>query len=155
MSTSACFHCNCLFEICRNPKQTYCAKIACQNARKQRWRRQKLHTDTHYHENQKASQAKWLKKNTSYWRRYREQHSAYTTQNRQKQRLRQQVRRQSVVSLAQKHTIKNRINSSEYYQLIPVQIGNNASLFATHPLAKSDALIVKMSLLSAHYEAVP
>ena len=149
MVASVCCHCTCLFEICRNPRQTYCAKIACQNARKQRWRREKLQTDPSYQENQKASQAKWLKKNTPYWQRYREQHPAYTTKNRQQQRVRQQVKRQLIVPLAQEHPIKNMINSSEYYQLLPVQPGHNASLFASGCVAKSDALIVKISLISA------
>jgi hypothetical protein len=149
MVTSVCCHCNCLFEIFRNPRQTYCAKIGCQNARKQIWRRQKLQTDRNYQENKKASQAKWLQKNTTYWQRYREQHPGYATKNRQQQRVRQQVKRQLIVPLAQEQAIKNIINTSEYYQLIPVQPGNNVSLFATHSLAKSDALIVKISLISA------
>jgi hypothetical protein len=155
MAPSVCCYCNGLFEIYRNPTQTYCAKRACQNARKQRWRRQKLQIDASYQENKKASQSRWSTKNPTYWQEYRERHPAYTSRNRQQQRVRQQRKRRLAVGLAQEVAIKKTIHRSEYYQLVPVALGDNASLFATRPLAKSDALIVKISLVSAYYEGVP
>ena len=148
MSLLSCCHCNCYFEIYRNPTQTYCSETACQNARKQKWRRQKLKDDASYQENQKSSQARWVKKNTDYWRRYREQHPAYQEKNRQQQRERQQKIRRLVVFQAQEQSTKSVLTRGEYYQVIPLELANNASLFATRPLAKSDALLVEISFMT-------
>ena len=49
------------------PRQTYCAKAACQKARKLLWQTTKRHSDHDYYENQAKANKAWIKRNALYW----------------------------------------------------------------------------------------
>ncbi len=70
------------------PRQSYCAKAECQQARKRLWQKTKRKTDHDYHENQARAQSNWRGDHPGYWRRYRETHPDYAARNRRQQRLR-------------------------------------------------------------------
>ena len=70
--TFKCSHCRRMRP--RNPRvkdQKYCGERACQNARKNKWRKEKLRTDEAYREGVRESQNQWLEKNPNYWKQYR------------------------------------------------------------------------------------
>jgi hypothetical protein len=72
----------------QTPQQSYCPAEACQRERQRRWRRDKLRQDPDYHENQASAQQAWLKRNSSYWRNYRDRRPDYVERNRTLQRKR-------------------------------------------------------------------
>lgn len=74
------------------PRQRYCSAAECQRERRRRWQQQHLRADDDYRENQARSRAAWSQRHSDYWRRYREAHPAYTTRNRDLQRMRYQRR---------------------------------------------------------------
>jgi len=141
ITQQSCHHCHKLFTIKRNPKQIYCSAKACQNARKNAWRRKKLKRDDDYRANQKIASQKWRQRNRSYWRHYREKHPKYTERNRQQQKQRDELRnkRTSRILANSDALLQENDIFSGTYQLIPVN--------ASH-LANSDALTVEISLLS-------
>ena len=74
------------------PDQQYCSRRKCQNARRQRWRKEKLASDPDYKDNQNDAQGRWCEKNPEYWKKYRASHPAYTQRNRHLQRERNKRR---------------------------------------------------------------
>lgn len=72
----------------QTPRQLYCAKAECQQARKRLWQKTKRKTDHDYHENQAQAQSNWRGNHPDYWRRYRETHPDYAASNRRQQRQR-------------------------------------------------------------------
>ena len=70
-----CRCCGCWFTARANvANQQYCSRRICQNARRQRWRKQKLLTDPDYKADQYAAQKRWCEKNPDYWKHYRDCH---------------------------------------------------------------------------------
>lgn len=68
-----CRHCKKLW-LKRSAEQRYCGSKACQQARKNAWRRRKLEVDPDYRANQRASTQAWLAAqggSGAYYRRYR------------------------------------------------------------------------------------
>lgn len=123
-----CKHCGRSFVIsARRPDQKYCTQKECRRARKNEWQRRKLASDEDYRRNQADCQANWLKRNTGYWKRYREKHPEYAQRNREKQRERNSKSRQTpdrpIASSVAKMDAKNhhRYLISGYYKLIPVK----------------------------------
>ena len=94
--TKKCCQCHQAFIPKRNPKQHYCGKLACQNSRKYKWRKQKCACDRDYRENQRRANQHWQKRNPDYWRCYRETCVDYVKRNREQTKLRKQKRRQIV-----------------------------------------------------------
>ncbi len=89
-----CVHCRCLFVP--NPRaktQRFCAKKACQQARKAQWQRDKMATDPDYRANQRDCQQRWQRQHPQYWREYRQQRAAYRERNRLLQQHRDHTRR--------------------------------------------------------------
>lgn len=129
------------------PNQQYCSRRICQNARRQRWRKKKLKRDAEYRADQYASQKRWCKKNPGYWERYRALHPDYCQRNREMQkarnRKRTQVRRQRKGLIAKRYALagQNGIISG-YYNLLPADGAM---------IAKSDALLVKLDVVSGNY----
>ena len=72
----------------QSPRQAYCPKIECQQARKRLWQQIKRRTDYGYFENQILSQERWQRRNSAYWRQYRDKHPDYVASNREKQKAR-------------------------------------------------------------------
>lgn len=144
-----CVHCHQTFFLTRNPAQQYCAARCCQNARKRVWRKQARLKDPTYDENQRRVNGMWRRRQTDYWRRYRESHPNYMQRNREQQKLRDRRRAQESMLSNASHLAKSdaletrkaaQITVPEgFYQLIPVMHSD---------LAKSDALTVKISVMT-------
>lgn len=87
-----CQHCKKLIKINNRLKgtQRYCNSKICQQARKNRWEREKLLNDEEYLKKRKASKSKWRRKKPAhqYQKSYRESHTNYKHQNRITQRKR-------------------------------------------------------------------
>lgn len=144
-----CLCCGRLFTpLCNVPDQQYCSCKRCQNARRQRWRKQKLSNDPDYKANQEASQRRWCKKNPDYWRRYRASHPKYNQRNRELQRFRNQKRRvDASAQIAKRYTYKDQIGvKSGVYKLVPID---------GSPIAKRYALIAKLDVISDNYAHAP
>lgn len=139
-----CAHCHEAFTAQRNPLQQYCGHQACQNARKCGWRKQKRVVDPDYRQNQRRANQKWQKQCSLYWRQYRATHADYTQRNRQQQANRDRQRSQKVhlsdASLLAKSDALDNKN--------PDLSGCYSLTRLTPDLAKSDAFIVKISVLT-------
>ncbi len=143
-----CRCCGCWFIPRANvPNQQYCSCRICQNARRQRWRKQKLSTDPDYKADQYAAQRRWCEKNPDYWKRYRACHPDYCQRNRQKQKQRNCKGGKRPIELgsviAKRYALKpaNEIISG-LYRLSPVDGAM---------IAKSDALLVKLDVIAGNY----
>ena len=143
-----CEHCRKKFtRFSHIPGQRYCSRVQCQNARRQKWRKQKLAIDKDYKANQKDAQGRWCEKNPGYWKRYRATHPEYVQRNRQLQRVRNQRRKATIYAsdtsslIAKRYALSSK-NSflSGYYRLIPVGSGL---------IAKRYALLVKIDAITA------
>ncbi|MBW1749682.1 MAG: hypothetical protein JRJ37_03095 [Deltaproteobacteria bacterium] len=77
------------------PKQKFCSRKECQQARKREWNKKKLASDPEYQEARKDAQKRWKDKNPNYWKDYRARHSGYTRKNREQQNIRNRKRRQN------------------------------------------------------------
>ncbi len=142
-----CKGCGQIFLITRNPGQHYCGNPDCQRVRKNKWRRSARHEDSDYRNNQSHSNRRWQASHPDYWKQYRASHQKYVQQNREKQRVRDgraKIPLQAQVThLAKSDALhgKNLINLGNYW-LIPAPSNN---------LAKSDALFVKIDLITTGY----
>lgn len=143
-------HCKCcrrIFLITRNPGQHYCSKADCQRARKNQWRKNARRNDVDYRSNQSRSNQRWQVSHPDYWKRYRASHQKYVHRNREKQRVRDgsakiRVHAQGAhLAKSDASPENNPIHSGSYW-LIPVLVNN---------LAKSDALFVKIDLITTGY----
>lgn len=137
-----------MFQPVRNQRQQFCSRHFCQNVRKSQWRRIKRKDDPDYRANQKHAYQKWLKKNPGYWQQYREKHPIYTNRNREQQ-LQRNLHQRSTSNNNARLIAKSDALISEspvktgVYQLVPT---------AESEIAKSDALIVKISLITNGYQ---
>jgi hypothetical protein len=85
--------CGVLFTPCGQvPGQTYCSSKRCQQARKNKWNREKFATDPDYREYKQVAQERRKKRTPKYWQEYRARHPDYTQKNRAKQRNRNKKR---------------------------------------------------------------
>jgi hypothetical protein len=146
MSTSRCKHCG--KKIKKNPRlkvqQHYCGSKECQQARKNKWEREKIGTDEDYRAKRKSSLRPWYNEKPCgvYQREYRESHPEYVKICREKQKERNQKRthspRESQIvnpdALAAESLITQGI-----YTIIP--FGTDASEKIVNP----DAFLVQIS----------
>lgn len=84
----------------QSPRQAYCPKLECQQARKRLWQQTKRSTDYGYLENQVLSQERWRRRNSDYWRQYRSEHPDYVASNREKQIKRNARQRKDTSAIA-------------------------------------------------------
>lgn len=140
-----CAHCQQSFVLCLNPQQRYCSQHACQNKRKSIWRKSKHADDPDYRINKQSTNKRWQQGHPDYWRKYRATHPEYEKRNRQQQWLRDQKHIQGVCKSDASHLAKcdasppkNNIKSG-VYRISPI---------ASARLAKSDALLVEISLMT-------
>jgi len=143
-----CACCKCIRR--KNPRvknQKYCGAKACQQARKNKWQREKLQTDHDYKADKREMQQSWLARNPDYWRRYRAQNPIYCERNRKLQRERDkqisdargQVREGDTGHLAKMDTLNQYFNhTTTGYYIYPVESN----------LAKKDALTVNIVPIS-------
>lgn len=137
-----CAHCKRFFH--RNPRvkeQRFCSRRSCQQARKNRWQRDKMARDPDYQANQKDAWRGWQERNRDYWKRYRQEHPDYCTRNRLLQTRRDEKRRQR--DLAKEDALKpiHPIETGMYY-VLPWHLSH---------LAKMDALGQKVLIISEGY----
>ena len=138
------FRCVCCRRIRpRNPRvknQLYCSAKSCQQARKNKWQREKQQTDPDYRANKKESQRSWQERNPGYWRQYRNRNTEYCEMNRKQQKVRDNHRRSADDEIRSSHLAKKDTlnqffhDTTESYYILPV-IDN---------CAKKDALTVKI-----------
>ncbi|CAL7959134.1 conserved hypothetical protein [Gammaproteobacteria bacterium] len=133
-----CQHCGGYLVKYRNPNQRYCSEAACQRQRKNLWRRNKLSTDGDYRSNQNAATRKWRQSHHDSWQPYRTTHPAYVIRKRERQRIRDQQSKDLYRAKSDASTPHKLVTSGTYH-LIPVTESH---------LAKSDALIVKIALIT-------
>ena len=131
--------------------QQYCSRRICQNARRQRWRKQKLLTDPDYKADQYAAQKRWCEKNPDYWKHYRDCHPDYGQRNRNMQKQRNRNRRRPPTDpgdmIAKRYALNRQKGiKSGLYTLLPV-VGQM--------IAKSDALLVKLDVIAGNYANGP
>jgi hypothetical protein len=87
----------------RNPRarnQRYCGAKPCQQARKNKWQRNKQQVDSDHKINKEESQRAWRQQNPDYWKLYRERNTEYCERNRQLQRKRDLKRHHKNLSAA-------------------------------------------------------
>jgi len=119
--------------------QQYCSDPECQKARKRKWQKEKLATDSDYRANQAEAQRQWRSRNRDYWRRYRERNPTYTKKNRTGQRERNRRRRLGS-GIAKMDELEGKPHVlSGRYRLIPV---------CNPGIAKMDELIVEIGVIS-------
>lgn len=93
-----CSYCHELFDPSPyHPKQTVCISPECQRRRRNDYHRNKIATDSEYRLTCAESRKKWRERNPGYQRDYRCQHEDYCRRNRQKQRVRNQKRKLSLI----------------------------------------------------------
>jgi hypothetical protein len=80
-----------------HPKQTVCFSPECQRRRQSNYHRKKIATDTDYRQTCTESRKKWRDNNPNYQQRYRALHEDYCQRNRQKQHVRNQKRKLSLI----------------------------------------------------------
>jgi hypothetical protein len=122
--------------------------VSCQAARKRHWRKQKHANDFDYRENQQRANKSWQQRHPDYWRHYRETHPNYTQRNREQQLMRDQRRHQKVCK-SDALSLATLAKSDALAMSSPVKSGIYCLMPVTrHVLAKSDALIVEIALVS-------
>ncbi len=96
------FRCSCCKRIKRlNPRARnlrYCGSKPCQQARKNKWQRNKQQMDSDHKINKEESQRTWRQQNPGYWKRYRKRNPKYCERNRKLQRIRDVRRRLKNIS---------------------------------------------------------
>lgn len=102
----------------QSPRQAYCPKAECQQARKRLWQQAKRSTDYGYFQNQAHSQERWRRRNSDYWRQYRDEHPDYVASNREKQKERNARQRQGVALIANSDTSPAETFLSGTYKLV-------------------------------------
>ena len=136
--------CGRLFVPCPQvPKQKFCSRKECQQARKREWNRKKLASDSEYQEARKDAQKRWKDKNPDYWKDYRSRHSSYTRKNREEQRIRNQKRRKKasepmIVKTDESIPANNVLTGR--YKIIPVR---------ADMIVKTDECIVEITAISS------
>jgi hypothetical protein len=107
--------------------------------RRRLWQKEKLATDEDYRRNQGDAQRRWRESHRDYWREYRQSHPDYSERNRCLQRERNHLRRREMVAKMDALAPRTSVAPGTY-QLLPYEPGG---------IAKMDALIVKIDLVSA------
>ena len=127
----------------QTPKQSYCSSPACQRERRRRWQQARRQSDPEYRDNQLRAQASWVERHRDYWRAYRRAHPEYTERNRTLQRQRDAQRRVRVLAKMDASPRDSPVPSGTY-RLTPL---------TPEDLAKSDAWMVEITLVSTRYAA--
>jgi len=127
MGSQRCVACGERFTPCRHVlNQRYCAKPACQRARR-----------------------RWRERHPDYWRKYRETHPGYTARNREQQRKRNRDRAPGATDPLLSAPIAK---MDVYAPETPILSGTYSLQPAGRPgIAKMDAYLVKIQVLSEGY----
>ncbi len=126
--------------------QKYCGLPECQQARKNKWEREKLQNDPAYKAKRQEDKKKWRKKYPAdkYQKEYRETHPGYCKENRRKQVLRNRKRQTPPPQKIVKTDALNpeSVTTQELYVLLPYEKPSNKT--DTKKIVKTDALIVQI-----------
>lgn len=99
MGEQRCRYCQRVFQPSKfQPRQAVCGGDACQRKRRTDYHRNKIASDPEYREVCRDSPRKWRARNPDYWRRYRENHPATSEHNRQRQKLRDRMRKLRILA---------------------------------------------------------
>ncbi len=147
LTKNHCLKCKQLFTVKRNPNQQYCSQGTCQNTRKSEWHKAKRSNDPDYQHNHNAACKNWREQNKGYCRKYRDTNPKYAQRNRQLQRDRDCRRANARTKSHASHLAKSDALTATAlvpegrYHLIPEDCN----------LAKSDALLVNIAVISKSY----
>ena len=126
---------------CLKTQQLYCSDSICQNARKAKWKRDKLSLDPLFKADHRDGCHQWRSDHPDYWRNYRRNNPIKTRRNRALQMVRDSVRKQRLrqSNLAKVDALKGNdsiaLKNESIYWLVPL-------------LAKVDTLKVKLTMVS-------
>ncbi len=99
MGEQRCRYCQRVFQPSKfQPRQAVCGGDECQRKRRTDYHRNKIASDPEYREVCRDSPRKWRARNPDYWRRYRENHPATSEHNRQRQKLRDRMRKLRILA---------------------------------------------------------
>lgn len=120
----------------RVKNQRYCTEKDCQRARKRKWQKEKLATDSDYKANQRACQIEWHARHPGYYQEYRRSHPSYRERNNLLQRCRSAGARVIATMDELKHASGNK---SGTVLLLPL-------------IAKMDASVSRVLLIPITYD---
>jgi len=126
----------------QTPQQEFCSTEACQRERRRRSQQRRRQKDSDYRENDSRNHKEWAAKNRSYWKQYRNDHPAYVEHNRKLQKNRNKRLRLAGIANVDASLPLSGLPSGRY-MLTPYHKG---------VIAKVDAWIVEITVLSAPYE---
>jgi hypothetical protein len=132
-----CRHCRKL-RFRRSREQHYCGSEACQKARKNAWRRNRVRADVDYRANQLAATRAWLESqggSAAYHRRYRQRRRLGARHGYELEPTAQQTAGPAADAKSDAETAQSPVKSG-IYRLVPCDA------------AKSDAIIVQLSVIS-------
>lgn len=147
-STFRCRHCGKIQKRNHRIKyQQYCSDKSCQQARKNRWEKEKLSKDKEYLLQRREQKAKWRKNQSGheYQRHYRANHPIYRERNCLLQRTRNKRKLKIVKTDALNHA--GLINSGIYVLSLYNKGGKKK-------IVKTDALIVELKSYQGIHETV-
>ena len=143
MQSKQCAGCCKPFHLrAQTPKQCFCASPACQRERRRRWQFTRRQSDPEYHDNQSRAQRAWGERHPEYWRAYRLAHPEYGERNRALQRERDARRRERRLAKMDVSTGDSPVPSGAY----------RLRAATREDLAKMDAWMVRITVVSKHYE---
>jgi hypothetical protein len=134
----------------KNPRikshQSYCGSQPCQQARKNRWEREKLENFPEYHDRRKKQKAHWREHRPGhqYQQQYRQSHPLYEETNRKKQFLRNKKASQIAFESRFQKIVKTdafgagSLASRGLYEILPYKMRPGEKI------VKTDALIVEI-----------
>ncbi len=127
--------------------QKYCGLPECQQARKNKWEREKLRNDPAYKAKRRKSKGEWYSNyhGSEYQKKYRETHPGYCKENRRKQVSRNRKRQipASPPKIVKTDALNpESVTTQGLYVLSPYEKPSNKT--GTKKIVKTDALIVQI-----------
>ena len=154
-STFICCHCRrrCQKNVRIKGNQRYCGSKPCQQARKNKWERDRLKCDSAYHLKRCSSKKVWYSKYTGdrYQSSYRANHPDYVSDNREKQRFRGS---KNTKKTPEEQIVKTDALSSEslvskgFYVLMPYK------KTCPEKIVKTDAFIIELCCIDRGFQAM-
>ncbi len=145
--TFICIHCgeNCLLNIRLKGKQSYCGKKGCQQARKNKWERDKL-KDPGYRKARSAQKSIWRKTKPidRYQKRYRSTHPDYEKVNRGQQKERNRSRADLPNTITTQKIVKTDALPLEGLLSKGLYVVTPYSSHTTQKIVNTDTLIVEL-----------
>jgi len=122
--------------------QQYCGDPACQRARKATWQRTKKANDADYCARQKQCAENWKENKPAhkYQDQYRQDHPDYVANNREKQKIRNQKRRDqtSQQKIVKMDALANQLENTMNFTMTPFKMD------ASKKIVKMDTLFVQL-----------